>query len=102
MATFTKRNWITGEVITDTKLNNEKGYCLLETDNFNLELQVGMLTIDDLLNIIEHFNDGDNEDWTKLNDWTYDSSNNYYYCSQSLYYNPSTGMLYRGDNIEPV
>lgn len=95
MATFTKKNWITGETITDTKLNNEKGYYLLETslnDLNSFELQVGDLTEDDLLNIIVH---NDNY-YDRILYWTYNMiENKYIYdmIGNGIEYYPSTGIL---------
>ena len=93
MATFTKKNWVTGETITDTKLNNEKGYYLLETDLNDFELQVGDLTEDDLLNIIicngNYYN--------TVTYWTYTNmiENKYtnYMILNGIEYYPSTGIL---------
>lgn len=99
MATFTKKNWITGETITDTKLNNEKGYYLLEFNLDGFELQVGTLTDDDLLNIIAY----NGTQCCRVTYWKYDS--NMYTCSlpysmtdSIIEYHPSTGILKTVDN----
>lgn len=104
MATFTKKNWITGETITDTKLNNEKGYYLLEIDLNNtngFELQVGDLTEDDLLNII--YSDKGNY-FSRMLSWNIFESK--YTCNTvagNVAYYPSTGILKNPDgSSEPV
>lgn len=96
MATFTKKNWVTGETITDTKLNNEKGYYLLGidlNDTSGFELQVGDLTEDDLLNIILH---EDNNYFSKIASWNYNMLENKY-VNGSMEYYPSTGILKTAD-----
>jgi len=105
MATFTKKNWVTGETITDTKLNNEKGYYLLETDPNEMmdgfELQVGDLTEDDLLNVITY---NDNH-YYKAIYWDYNMIKNKYTndANGSIEYYPSTGILkIAGNGGEPI